>query len=483
MAETLLIVHATKGILSKVLSLVANETSHAWGLKGEIKRLAKKLKMIQALLSDAESKQLTLSAVKTWLKSLKAVAYDADTVLDEFSYELRRRQVAVRDRIEYKVRDLFSTSNNPILFRLKMAHKIKAINLSLDAIYKDANAIGLKPVDLINSSAGAGHQQVPVTHPGIGDAEKIVGREADVSMVADMLLTPNNDNGLPLISIVAMPSQVKTTLAKLICKNDKVVGHFDEFIWVSVSDDFEDKRILNEMVQSLTQTNPQLSNMGGILKELRKHLKEKKYLVVLDDVWNEIPEKWESLRDALLEIGGSSESKVLVTTRSSKVASTMTSLTYPLRHLSDDDSWIMFKQKAFAKGGAVETSDLVDIGREIVKKCRGVLLAMKVEGGLMQSKKSRQEWSSVQDRHLGELPEDVTGVILRILKLSYDHLPLLSLKQCFAYCSILPKDSEINKDNLIHLWMALEWLHPSESHLTMEDVGSNYFDILLYKEG
>ncbi|KAK2976974.1 hypothetical protein RJ640_020191 [Escallonia rubra] len=296
-----------------------------------------------------------------------------------------------------------------------MAHKIKAINLSLDAIYKEATKIGLKTVDQINSSAGTGHQQVPVTHPGVGDSEKIVGREADVSMVADMLLTPNNENGLPVISIVGMPGQGKTTLAKLICKNDKVFRHFDEFIWISVSDDFEDKRILNEMVQSLTQTNPQLSNMGGILKELRKHLNGKKYLVVLDDVWNEIPEKWESLRDALLEIGGSSESKVLVTTRSSKVASTMTSLTYPLKHLSDDDSWIMFKPKAFANGGAVETSDLVEIGREIVKKCRGVPLAIKVVGGLMYSKKSRHDWLSVQDRHLGELPEDVTGVILRIL--------------------------------------------------------------------
>ncbi|KAK2976969.1 hypothetical protein RJ640_020186 [Escallonia rubra] len=433
--------------------------------------------MIQDLLSDAESKQLTL---KTWLKSLKAVAYEADTVLDEFSYELLRRQVAVRDRIEYKVRDLFSPSNNPLLFRFKMAHKIKAINLSLDDIYNEATEIGLKAVDLINSSTVAGRQEVLATHPGLGDSEEIVGRAADVSMVADMLLTPNNENGLPVISIVGMPGQGKTTLAKLICKDDKVVRHFDEFIWVSVSDDFEDKRILNEMVQSLTQSNRQLSNMAGILKDLRKHLKGKKYLVVLDDVWNEIPAKWESLRDALLGIGGSSGSKVLVTTRSRKVASTMTSRPYPIKHLSDDDSWIMFKPKAFANGGAVETSDLVEIGREIVKKCRGVPLAIKVVGGLMYSKKSRPEWLAVQDSQLWELPANETGDIWPILKLSYDHLPSSSLKQCFAYCSILPKDSEINKDNLIHLWMALGWLHPSESHLTMEDVGSNYFDILLW---
>ncbi|KAK2995765.1 hypothetical protein RJ640_012227 [Escallonia rubra] len=112
--------------------------------------------MIQDLLSDAESKELTLSSVKTWLKSLKAVAYDADTVLDEFSYELLRRQVAVRDQIKYK-----------------MAHKIKEINLSLDDIYKEANEIGLKAVDRINSAAGAGRQEVLATHPGLGDSERL----------------------------------------------------------------------------------------------------------------------------------------------------------------------------------------------------------------------------------------------------------------------------------------------------------------------
>ncbi|KAK2992828.1 hypothetical protein RJ640_001176, partial [Escallonia rubra] len=151
-----------KGILSKVLPLVANEANLARGFKGELKRLAETLKMIQDLLSDAESKELTLSSVKTWLKSLKAVAYDADTVLDEFSYELLRRQVAVRDQIQYK-----------------MAHKIKAINLSLDDIYNEAKEIGLKAVDLINSSAGAGRQEVLATHPGLGDSEEIVGRAAD----------------------------------------------------------------------------------------------------------------------------------------------------------------------------------------------------------------------------------------------------------------------------------------------------------------
>ncbi|KAK3014475.1 hypothetical protein RJ639_008204, partial [Escallonia herrerae] len=395
MDETLLSVVA-EGILSKVVSLAADEVSLAWGFKVELKRLAKRLKTVQDLLSDAESKQFTMNTVETWLRSLTAVAYDADTI----------------------------------------------------------------------------------THPGVGDLEKVVGRDADVSNVVGMLL--NSTKSLSVITIVGMPGQGKTTLAKLIYQNEKVVGHFDKKIWVSVSDDFDCNRILSEMVQSVTQTNPLFSNIEGILKLLQEHLNGKKYLLILDDVWNDVPETWECVRDALLEIGGSKGSRILVTTRSDAVATTMASLTYPLERLTDEDGWTIFKQRAFAEGGATETDELVDIGKKIVKRCGGLPLATKALGSVMQSKKSKDQWLSIQNNsHLWDLPENGVSIVRRILKLSYDHLPSSSLKHCFAYCSLRPKDFNIQKDSLVQLWMALGLLHPPKgSGFFMEDVGNNYFNAL-----
>ncbi|KAK2975499.1 hypothetical protein RJ640_005238 [Escallonia rubra] len=476
MAETLLSVVA-EGILSKVLSLAADEVSLAWGFKAELKRLAKRLKTVQDLLSDAESKQFTMNTVETWLRSLTAVAYDADTVLDEFAYEVLRQKVEVQDRIKHKVRDFFSPSKNPLAFRLKVAHKIKNINLSLDEIFRVANQIGLRPVEMINCAVQ--RFEVQITHPGVGDLEKVVGRDADVSNVVGMLL--NSTKSLSVITIVGMPGQGKTTLAKLIYHNEKVVGHFDKKIWVSVSDDFDCNRILSEMVQSVTQTNPQLSNIEGILKLLQEHLNGKKYLLILDDVWNDVPETWECMRDALLEIGGSKGSRILVTTRSDAVATTMASLTYPLERLTDEDGWTIFKQRAFADGGATETDELVDIGKKIVKRCGGLPLATKALGSVMQSKKSIDQWLSIQNNsHLWDLPENGVSIVRRILKLSYDHLPSSSLKHCFAYCSLHPKDFNIQKDSLVQLWMALGLLHPPKgSGFFMEDVGNNYFNALL----
>ncbi|XP_021824770.1 disease resistance protein RGA2-like [Prunus avium] len=95
----------------------------------------------------------------------------------------------------------------------------------------------------------------------------------------------------------------------------------------------------------------------------------------------------------------------------------------------------------------------------------------------MHSKNSTDEWLSIQESKIWELPQGEDRII-SVLKLSFDALKSPSLKQCFAYCSIFMKDVEIERNDLIQLWMA-QGLLLSSSSLEMEDIGNEYFYILL----
>ncbi|KAK9276818.1 hypothetical protein L1049_006354 [Liquidambar formosana] len=475
MAEGL-VSFAMEGILTKVVSLVAQEASLAWGFKGELTRLGESFSMVQALLRDAEERQVRDGAVRLWLKKLRDVANHAEDVLDEFDYEMLRREVELHNRLKKKVRKFFSLSN-PIAFRFKMAHKVKNINLSLNDLKKEATGFGLQ-VSRVDPTPQ--FDQIRETDSFVDDS-KVVGREKDASNIVKTMVDSGNQEVLSVVSIVGMAGLGKTTLAQLVYKHNEIESYFDAKIWVCVSDqDFDTRRILSQSLESLNPSKSKMENMNAILENLQKELEGKRYLLVLDDVWNEEQEKWDSLKSRLSLINTSKGNKIIVTTRSDRVATVVETLPrYHLGKLSEEECWSVFKDRAFANGGVPITPDLEAIGREIVKKCAGVPLAAKVLGGMMRSKKEKDEWLSIQNNKIWELPKDQNG-ILPALKLSFNHLPSPSLKQCFAYCSVFSKDVEIEKDRLIQLWMAQEMLQPSqECNFEMEDLGDGYFNILL----
>ena len=202
----------------------------------------------------------------------------------------------------------------------------------------------------------------------------------------------------------------------------------------------------------------------------------KRYLLILDDVWNENFEKYDSLRSSLLGINQNNGNKIIVTTRIRYVAEIMrASFIYSLRELSQDECWLLFKKKAFANERIPPV--LEAIGREIAKRCKGNPLAASVLGGMMQFKEDESEWLSIQNSKTWGSIDYFDGVNT-ILKLSFDHLPTPSLKKCFAYCSIFPKDFVIEKKLPVQLWMAEGFLQtPERSFSVIEDIGNKYFDL------
>nr|XP_017241343.1 PREDICTED: putative disease resistance protein RGA3 [Daucus carota subsp. sativus] len=368
-----LVVDLASGLVFRLVSLAAEELIQAWNLQEDLVTLQERLEEINALLSDADSKRLKLSAVQSWFSKLEAVARVADAFMDQLAYEITRRKVENRSTL----RDLFSTKNS-ILYRFKVAQKIKSINSSFDKIFEWAGKLGLQPVAQLTSTVQP--REIRNTPP-CEDESQIVGREDDISFLVETVCT-NHAEDLPVIAVMGMGGQGKTTLARMVYNRDVVTDMFTERIWVSVSDDFDFMKILNQMVASLTSTASSIENPEGVIKKLQNSLSGVKFLLVLDDVWNERPEEWDNLRNSLLGVRGASGSKILVTTRKQEVVNAMRSvISYKVGKLSEEDSWELFKRRAFSPGGVLETPKFTAMGKRMVERCGGLPLAIKTLGG------------------------------------------------------------------------------------------------------
>ena len=469
------VTEVAKGILGNLIRLVTDQIGLAWGFKDELTRLRESIETVQAVLADAEKRQVREESVRLWLQRIEDVAYDADDVLDDLAYELLRWKVEIQNQMKRKVCFFFSFSN-PIAFRFKMANKVKSIADSLKRVNDEAIGFGLLRAESIIANLDT----IPnrETNSFIDNSE-VVGMEDRVSEIVKSMTNTTSEK-LSVIPIFGMAGLGKTTLAKLVYNHELVKSYFNKKIWLCVTDDFDENFFLRGILESLTHKSSPLVANNVILEDLQKELEEGRYLLVLDDVWNEESLKWDSLITYLLGITSNIGNNIIVTTRSENVAAIMGALSQcHLEKLSDDECWSIIKKKVSPNERVLLTPELEAIGRIIAKKCGGVPLAVKVLGGLMCCQIDRNKWLRIQDNEIWNSPHG-SNEMLPILKLSYDHLPSSSLKQCFAYCSIFPKNYEINKEELIQLWMAEGFLQPFQrSNLVMDNIGNMHFDILL----
>uniref|UniRef100_A0A7N2MTW2 Uncharacterized protein n=1 Tax=Quercus lobata TaxID=97700 RepID=A0A7N2MTW2_QUELO len=475
MAAEAIVTEFAKGILGNLLTLVTDQIGLAWGFEDELRRLRENVEMVQALLADAEKRQVEEESVRLWLQRLKDVAYDADDVLDEHAYELLRRKVEIQNQRKRKV--CSSSFSEPTAFSFKMANKVKTIADSLKEIYDRAiNEIRLIRAESINANLDT---MLNRETDCFIDNSEVVGRKDRVSEIVK-LVTDTTSEKLSIIPIVGMAGLGKTTLAKLVYNHESVKSYFNKKIWVFVSDDFDEKKILRGILESLTGNSSLLETKNAILEKLKKELEGGRYLLVLDDVWNEESLKWDALVSCLLGITSNIGNNIIVTTRKDNVANITGTLPQcQLEILSDVECWSIIKKKVSLNERVPLSPDLEAIGMDIAKKCGGVPLAAKVLGGMMYNKKEKNEWLAIQNSEVWKSLHD-NNEMFRILKLSFDHLPSPSIKQCFAYCSIFPKDYVINKEELVQLWMAEGFLQPAQgSSVVMEDIGNKHFDILL----
>ncbi|KAJ0613141.1 putative virus X resistance protein-like, coiled-coil [Helianthus annuus] len=485
---------AVSALVKDVIGRLTSELIKEFGLlrrfKGDIMRLKEDFEQIQAVLEDAEEKHIKEKAVELWLQRLRSASFKVENVLDDISTEALLRSLhkeidverGIKIGIKYKVRASFSKFK----FRVRAAHKVKAIRTKLDEIASRRFELNLISSDTSHVDVGVeGEMPNRETSSLILDSSKILGRDEEVEMVIRTVCNKDigkYDNGeIRVYGIWGMGGIGKTTLAQLAYNHTIVNQYFDLRCWVYVSENFQVNEIIKKIIESVDKSGCTLTQLDTLQASLQSKLREKKFLIVLDDVWAEEDEKekWERLSGTLS--CGAEGSIVVMTTRSERTCRMMTKvgeLRHQLGCLSEENSWLLFKKHAFAQGRVGDdVRKLEPIGREIVVKCKGLPLAVKTLGSLMWSKSSSNDWQRVKDSNIWNLQENN---VLPALKLSYDNLAP-HLKRCFSYFCLFPKGHELKKDELILLWVANGFIPPKEETDNLYVIGEEFFNCLIWK--
>lgn len=466
-------------LVGNIASILEKEIASLGGVRGGIRELKLELESTRSFLRDADKCKEQNEGVKVWVAQVRDVAYKAEDIIDEFTYRmdfLKRGGGGVLKGFFNRVVRI----PREILVKHQTAGMLKEIKDEIQSVADRSKRYDLRRIDEGSSSHGSSTwvQNLGESSYFLDD-DHVVGMKKEKESLLGWLM--DGESQRTVISVVGMGGSGKTTLVAKAFNNLSVKRFFACQAWVTVTQNFMIEDLFKRLIKELCDGNKELvpsglSAMGykQLVETLVEFLQEKRYVIVLDDVWTD--DLWRQINIALPD--GRHGSRIIITTRKGAIASYPFGVKSHVLHaqpLNGSDAWTLFCKKAFPNEITISCPpQLEELACAFIEKCEGLPLAIVALGGLLASKdKSELKWRAVYDSLRWHLSHNSTlEVVKTILFLSFNDLPYY-LKYCFLYCCRFPGDDWIGKGRLIRLWIA-EGFVEGRRDITLEEVGKSY---------
>ncbi|KAL6855938.1 hypothetical protein ACP4OV_018740 [Aristida adscensionis] len=503
------VVSASEGaihtLLGKLGAVLVQEAQLLGGVQGELQFLKDELESMMAFLQDLAERNEHRKQVKIWMKQVREIAYDVEDCIDEFNHHLGNSSVGTGRNsgiaFIFRITHILRTTR----VRHRLAKQIQELKMrATDVSHRNSRYSGNHflfgasensmasydtQADLLNFDA-----RITSLFP---ERAQLVGIESRQENLVEWLMDKHLQT-LRVISIFGFGGLGKTTLAMTIYQSlSAISGGFQCQAFVTVSQRFDVevliRDILLQIIQPVQQSHHASTGAGepsqeGLLKGmeawdvgqlasmLRQQLENKRYLIVLDDIWSIAA--WEGIRFSLPDTNNGS--RILVTTRIRAVAHSCCSheydRAYEIEPLSNYESEHLFFRRVFGSTGNCP-DNLKEISEKILGKCGGTPLAIVSIAGLLASKPvhSKDQWEKIYGSLGSELETSPSLERLKkILELSYNDLPY-HLKTCFLYLAIYPEDHKIRRKSVLRRWVAERFVTEKRG-LSVFEVAESYFD-------
>jgi len=196
-----------------------------------------------------------------------------------------------------KIGEVIINPNSTISVNLhdaEIEQKVQDIIERLDLIIKQKNMLQLQMVKV----------KIPTKIPtsSVVGSSDVYGRDDDKEALMKLLFSDHAEGecNISVIPIVGMGGIGKTTLAQFVYNDERVQKEFDLKAWVYVSEKFDVLKITKTLVEEITSCSCSIEELNLLQQNLKKRLLKKKFLFILDDVWNQNYISWETLKNPFL---------------------------------------------------------------------------------------------------------------------------------------------------------------------------------------